>query len=234
MLIMMNNIAIITARGGSKRIPKKNIKIFKGKPIIAYSITIALQSGLFKKVIVSTDDVEIAEIAKHYGAVVPFLRTPSTSDDQSTTAEVLVEVLQNFKNADSHFDYACCLYPTAPFITRKSLTEAYELITKKEYISVFPICAFGSSIYRGLQLQQNNKVEMIWPENLNKRSQDLPVAYHDAGQFYWITVDKFLKERKLFTNNSGSIILDDLHVQDIDNETDWKIAELKYEALIKK
>jgi N-acylneuraminate cytidylyltransferase len=227
----MGNVAIITARGGSKRIPRKNIRPFRGKPIIAYSIETAIQSGLFEMVMVSTDDEEIAEISVNNGAQVPFFRSQATSDDYTGTADVLIEVINQLKASDLEFSNACCIYPTAPLLSRQSLMNAFELMKCNNYTSVFPVCAFGYPIYRGLQVKNNSSVKMIWPENQNKRSQDLPPAYHDAGQFYWLQVKPFMEERKLFTANSGAIILEELQVQDIDNETDWKIAEIKHSIL---
>ena len=227
----MANLAIITARGGSKRIPRKNIKFFRNKPIIAYSIQTALRSGLFDMVMVSTDDAEIAEIAVKYGAEVPFYRSPATADDHSGTAEVLVEVIGQLKDAGREFEFACCLYPTAPLIKIENLSTAYETLRSNGYASVFPVCPFSYPIYRALQIGEDGKVGMIWPQNLNKRSQDLPSAYHDAGQFYWMHIHSFLKEKKVMTSNSGCIILDELQVQDIDTEADWKMAEIKYSIL---
>ncbi|HEY1037869.1 MAG TPA: pseudaminic acid cytidylyltransferase [Bacteroidia bacterium] len=227
----MANVAIITARGGSKRIPRKNIKLFRGKPIIAYSIETALNSGLFDFVMVSTDDDEIAKVATQHGAEVPFMRSPKTADDYSPTADVITEVLHDLQKSGKHFDFACCLYPTAPFITTLSLNKAYELMMEKNYDSTFPVCAFSYPIQRGLKINNEGKIEMMWPENASKRSQDLAPAYHDAGQFYWINTGSFLKSNKIFTSNSGSIILDEMEVQDIDTETDWKIAELKHSLL---
>lgn len=226
----MANVAIITARGGSKRIPRKNIKTFRGKPIIAYSIETALNCGLFDYVMVSTDDDEIAEISKRFGAQVPFIRSKETADDFSGTANVVLEVLSDFKKIEKQFDNVCCIYPTAPFITKQTLEKSYQLLIEKQFDTVFPVCAFSYPIQRALEIK-NSKTSMIWPENLNKRSQDLQQTYHDAGQFYWININSFLKEKKLFTQNTGSIILNELQVQDIDNETDWKIAELKHSLL---
>ena len=226
----MANVAIIIARGGSKRIPKKNIKVFRGKSIIAYSIETALNSGLFDYVMVSTDDDEIAVIAKRAGAEVPFTRSEKNSDDLSTTADVISEVLNELKTNGKQFDNACCIYPTAPFISKENLSAAYELLIKNKFDSVFPVCSFSYPIQRALQVT-DSKVSMLLPENINKRSQELQATYHDAGQFYWLNTVSFLKEKKVFTQNSGSIILDELQVQDIDNETDWKIAELKHALL---
>jgi N-acylneuraminate cytidylyltransferase len=226
----MASVAIITARGGSKRIPRKNIKDFLGKPIIAYSIETALNSGLFDYVMVSTDDDEIAEVAKKYGAKVPFTRSKQTSDDFAGTADVVLEVLHDLRKIGKEFEYACCLYPTAPFISEQSLNESFDLLIEKKFDSVFPICQFSYPIQRALK-KSDCVINMIWPENLNKRSQDLTPSFHDAGQFYWTKVNSFLENNKLFTDNSGAIVLNELQVQDIDNETDWLIAELKYKLI---
>jgi N-acylneuraminate cytidylyltransferase len=226
----MGNVAIITARGGSKRIPRKNIKAFLGKPIIAYSIETALNSGLFDYVMVSTDDDEIAEVAKKYGAEVPFTRSKQTSDDFTGTADVVIEVLNDLKKIGKEFINACCIYPTAPFISKQTLNDSYSLLVTEKFDSVFPVCAFSYPIQRALEIN-DSKTTMVWEENLTKRSQDLAPRYHDAGQFYWLNIQSFLNAKKLFTQNTGSIILDELKVQDIDNETDWKLAELKYNLL---
>ncbi|MES2431381.1 MAG: pseudaminic acid cytidylyltransferase [Bacteroidota bacterium] len=227
----MASIAIITARGGSKRIPRKNIKDFLGKPILAYSIETALTSGLFDQVIVSTDDHEIAATALKYGATVPFIRSLENSNDFAGTADVLIEVLEQLKKNGKAYEYACCIYPTAPFINPAVLKDGHTLLIEKKYDTVFPVCAFSYPILRSLSIKEEGKVEMNWPENLNKRSQDLIPAYHDAGQFYWVNVDRFIEKQKLFTDNSGALILNELQVQDIDTEIDWKIAELKYTLL---
>ncbi len=226
----MANVAIITARGGSKRIPRKNIKDFLGKPIIAYSIETALNSGLFDYVMVSTDDDEIADLSKKYGAQVPFIRSKQTSDDFAGTADVVLEVLHDLRKIGKEFEYACCLYPTAPFISEQSLSESFDLLIEKKFDSVFPVCPFSYPIQRALEINES-KTTMVWEENLTKRSQDLATRYHDAGQFYWLNIQSFLSAKKLFTQNTGSIVLDELQVQDIDNETDWKLAELKYNLL---
>ncbi|WP_448528258.1 pseudaminic acid cytidylyltransferase [Raineya sp.] len=224
---MMNNIAIITARGGSKRIPRKNIKDFLGKPIIAYSIEASLQSGIFQEVMVSTDDTEIAEVAQKYGAKVPFLRSAKNSDDFATTADVLTEVLENYAQLGQNFQYACCLYPTAPFVTAEKLQKAFQLLTESNADSVVPVATFSYPIWRSLKIE-NGKLQMNFPENLNKRSQDLPPAYHDVGQFYFFQVAKFLSTKRLFSDFSVPLHISELEMQDIDNETDWKLAELKY------
>jgi len=225
-------IAIITARGGSKRIPGKNIKDFLGKPIIAYSIMAALESGCFDEVMVSTDSDEIASIAQSFGANIPFLRSAATSDDIASTADVLVEVLNDYIERGLEYDYACCVYPTAPFITAQKLQKGYELLIETGADSVLPVARFSYPIQRSLQIE-NNRLSMLWPEHMDTRSQDLPPAYHDSGQFYWLKVPSFLQTRKLFTSYSVPIVVPELEVQDIDSEDDWKIAEMKYLAIQK-
>lgn len=226
----MKCIAIIPARGGSKRIPRKNINHFLGKPIIAYSIESALKSGLFEEVMVSTDDEEIAALARHFGANVPFMRSEATSDDYATTAVVLEEVLTNYKAEGKKFDYGCCIYPTAPLLKISTLTEGFKLLTENHFDTVFPVQKYSYPIWRSLKLK-NGKAKLNWPEHLNSRSQDLPPAFHDAGQFYWFRTDKFMSQKALFTENSGAVTLEELEVQDIDNLTDWKLAELKYKLI---
>ena len=225
----MSNICIIPARGGSKRIPRKNIKPFFGKPIIAYSIQAALESGLFEEVMVSTDDPEIAEIAKQYGAKVPFLRSPKNSDDFATTFDVIEEVIIQYKEElNTKYDNLCCLYSCAPFVTCKTLQLAYEELENKQFDTVFPVIAFNFPIQRALS-KKEGKIFMIDEKNLTVRSQDLEETYHDAGQFYWCKTTQLLVSKKLLTNNTGGIQISELDAQDIDNETDWKLAELKYQ-----
>ena len=228
----MKLLAIIPARGGSKRIPRKNIKDFLGKPIISYSIQAALDSELFDEVMVSTDDEEIAKIAIQYGASVPFMRSEKNSDDHATTSEVLVEVLEQYKFNNKHFDFACCIYPTAPLINPLKIKEAFDVMRIKNFDSVFPVTSFSYPILRSLKMT-DGKVEMNWPEYLNSRSQDISPAFHDSGQFYWININNFLQTKNILSDNCGAIELSDLEVQDIDNETDWKLAELKHSLLYK-
>ncbi|MCS7077536.1 MAG: pseudaminic acid cytidylyltransferase [Bacteroidia bacterium] len=223
----MSNVAIITARGGSKRIPRKNIKDFLGKPIIAYSIEASLESGIFEEVMVSTEDFEIAEVAQKYGAKVPFMRSAKNSDDFATTIDVLLEVLEEYEKRGKIFEYACCLYPTAPFVTAKKLQKAYNMLLETNADSVIPVAAFSYPIWRSLKIE-NGKLQMNFPEKFNKRSQDLPSAYHDVGQFYFFVVSRFLATQKLFSEFSVPLHISELEMQDIDNETDWKLAELKY------
>jgi pseudaminic acid cytidylyltransferase len=226
----MRNLAIIPARGGSKRIPRKNIKLFLGKPIIAYSIEVAISSGLFDEVMVSTEDLEIASIAKKYGATVPFIRTSKTSNDFATTFDVIQEVLQEYGLLNEKFDFACCIYACAPFISIDILTSSFNLLKEQKFDSVFPIMPFGFPIQRALK-QEGNKVSFFNPEFSLTRSQDLEKSYHDAGQFYWMNTEVCVEKKQIQTDNSGSIILSELEGQDIDNEVDWKLAELKYELL---
>lgn len=227
----LKNLAIIPARGGSKRIPRKNIKDFLGKPIIAYSIESAITSGLFDEVMVSTDDEEIAVIAKRYGAKVPFKRTSKTSNDHATTFEVIEEVLVKYKSLNEFFKYTCCLYPCAPFVTDNKLMDAFRLLKNNSFDSVFPIMSFGFPIQRALKMKNNNKVIFFYPEFGLTRSQDLEHSYHDAGQFYWLDTEICLKKKAIITENSGSVIITEMEGQDIDNEMDWELAELKYELL---
>jgi pseudaminic acid cytidylyltransferase len=223
----MRNLAIIPARGGSKRIPRKNIRRFLGKPIIAYSIEAALESGLFEEVMVSTDDDEIAEVSLKYGANVPFLRSVENADDHATTVNVLIEVLNNYKHQRMFFDNGCCIYPTAPLLKPSIIQSGYKKLIDENFSSVFPVVEFSYPIKRSLELKQSEKVAMNWPEHLESRTQDLPKAYHDAGQFYWFNVGQLLIEKKLFGFNSGAIVLSKTIVQDIDTEDDWKLAEMK-------
>ena len=222
----MPRLAIIPARGGSKRIPRKNIKNFHGKPIIAYSIEAALKSGLFDEVMVSTDDEEIKIISLEYGAKVPFLRSENTSNDTATTLEVIREVLESYKKEDRTFDEVCCIYPTAPLMKSSHLTAGLDLL-ENEIASVFPVVPFSFPILRSLKLDEDNFVSMNWPEYSHTRSQDLPAAYHDAGQWYWLRPE--LISNSLYSDNSKVIILSEMEVQDIDNESDWKMAEVKWE-----
>lgn len=224
---MEKNIAIITARGGSKRIPKKNIKDFCGKPILAYSIEAAIESELFEEVMVSTDSDEIAEIAKKYGASVPFMRSEKTSDDFATTNDVLLEVLEEYQKRGREFEYMCCIYPTAPFVTPEKLKAAYERICETDAAQAFPVVSFSFPPQRSNVINAEGLMEYRFPEYRQARSQDLEKWYHDAGQFYMYNVRRFLQKNGMPTE-IVPIILSELEVQDIDSETDWKLAELKY------
>lgn len=226
----MRTVAIITARGGSKRIPRKNIRDFCGKPIIAYSIEAAVASGIFDTVMVSTDDAEIAEIARKFGAEVPFMRSAETANDYAATNDVVMEVLNTYAKHGDCFDVACCIYPTAPLLTADKLRGAVELLQEKNADSVIPVVRFGFPPQRSV-IMEDGMLQFKWPEYMFSRSQDLQPFYHDAGQFYCLRVESFLKENKLVMSKTAPLELSELEVQDIDNETDWKIAELKYQML---
>ena len=227
---MDKSVAVITARGGSKRIPRKNIKEFCGKPIIAYSIEAALESQVFDEVMVSTDSGEIADIARQYGAMVPFMRSEKNSNDYAVTADVLLEVLEEYVRNGYNYEYACCIYPTAPFVTGEKLRAAMETLLKENADTVMPVTAFSFPPQRGLVIK-NGKVSPMYPEHMLKRSQDLPRVYHDCGQFYCLRVDSFLRNKSLMGQNTVPIIVNELEVQDIDNETDWRLAEVKFRML---
>lgn len=225
---MNKNIAIIPARGGSKRIPKKNIKDFMGKPMIAYAIEAAQNSKLFDEIMVSTDCESIAHVAKEYGAKIPFMRSDKNASDYASTAEVLFEVLDKYKDMDIEFENLCCIYPCVPFLTGTILQEAYTQFEGFE--SLIPVCKYPVPIEWALNikkgyLQANNQ------EALNIRSQDLTDKYYDVGMFYFSTVKSFYRNKNLQNNMTKAFIMDELQVQDIDNESDWKMAELKYRIL---
>ena len=229
---MDKSLAIIPARGGSKRIPRKNIKDFLGKPIIAYAIETALNCGLFSDVMVSTDDPEIAEIAKNHGAAVPFLRSKNNADDFASTVDVIKEVEREYNARFSLvFDKICCIYPTAPLIKTEHLRAGMSLLSESDFDAVFPVVPFSYPIWRGLEVT-DGRVKMVWPENQNVRSQDLKPVYHDAGQWYWYNPTKITDS--LFTSNTASIILSEEEVQDIDTPSDWLMAEMKYKLLYEK
>jgi len=222
------NIAIIPARGGSKRVPRKNIRDFLGRPILAYSIEAALQAGCFDEVIVSTDDPDIAALARAHGAEVPFLRSAATSGDHATTADVLVEVLQEYAQRARSFELACCIYPTAPFVTAVDLREgAARLQADESLAGLLPVTRFSYPIQRALRVVEG-RLSMMQPEHLETRSQDLEPAFHDAGQFYWLRVSRFLQTWSLMASPTAAMVLPEWRVQDIDDEDDWCLAELKF------
>ncbi len=223
----MAKLAIIPARGGSKRIPRKNIKPFLGKPIIAYSIEAALKSGLFDEVMVSTDDEEIANVVRKYGAKVPFYRSKEKSNDYAVLADVVEEVVYCYSKKQINFEEVCCILPTAPFVKPNKLKESYDMFISGDYDSVFPVLEYSFPIQRSLKIKEG-KVTMVYSENLNTRSQDLEPRYHDSGQFYWMKIKTFLNEKKILTKNTGAYVISELEAQDIDTEIDWRLAELKY------
>lgn len=228
----MKNLCIIPARGGSKRIPRKNIKTFLGKPIIAYSIEAALDSGLFDEVMVSTDDKEFADVARKYGASVPFLRSEVTANDYATTVDVLLEVVEQYKLRGKIFESICCLYSTAPFVTSDRLKEAYSKLSDK-IDACFTMVEYSYPIQRSLRINEEGQVEIKYPEYLKSRTQDLEKVYHDAGQFYFVKTDTLLNEKTVWCKRTAPLILSELEVQDLDTLTDWQLAQMKYELVHK-
>jgi N-acylneuraminate cytidylyltransferase len=223
-------LCVIPARGGSKRIPRKNIKPFYGKPIIAYSIEAAIKSNCFDLVIVSTDDEEIAEISRQYGAQTPFTRPPQFSDDYIGVIPVIRHAVKWFLDRGKNFQQVCCIYPTAPFINSDDITSGLSILTETNDDYVFSVTNYAFPIQRAIRILESNKVEMFQPKEFNTRSQDLEEAYHDAGQFYWGKASAWLNETSVFSKTSSPIFLPRSRVQDIDNMDDWKHAELIYQA----
>lgn len=224
----MHNICIIPARGGSKRIPRKNVRDFLGKPIIAYSIEAALKSGLFEEVMVSTEDAEIAAIAKQCGASVPFMRSADTANDFAGTDDVVKEVLREYKKQGREFEVVCCIYATAPFVTVENLKKAYEQIGDT-YDAAFSIVRYSYPVQRALCVR-NGFTGMREPQYYDARSQDLEPVFHDAGQFYFMKVND-IDNLLFWTDHTYGLELSELMVQDLDNETDWQLAEMKYKLL---
>lgn len=223
----MRNLCIIPARGGSKRIPRKNIKMFLGKPIIAYSIETAKASGLFEEIIVSTDDEEIAITARRYGAKVPFMRSTETASDYATTEDVLKEVLAKYKALGREFENFCCFYPTAPLVQKNDVISAYNRLLQSNFSCVYPVVRFSYPIWRCLDLTEDGTLIRHWPEFEKSRSQDLPIVFHDTGTFYWFKT----KLWEAGEHTVGGYEIDETTVQDIDTETDWHLAEMKYKIL---
>lgn len=228
----MSALAIITARGGSKRIPRKNIRPFLGKPIIQYSIEAALSSGAFTEVMVSTDDEEIARIAQSAGASVPFMRSAEAANDYASTDDVIREVLRSYEARGQQFDTFCCIYPTAPFVTAKKLQTAMEMLKQAE--SVMPVVAFSYPVQRGLVIDSQGHIGYKWKEYAAARSQDLEKIYHDCGQFYACRTEAFFREGTTDTPAMIPLILPEMEVQDIDTLEDWAIAEVKYQKMQEK
>jgi len=225
------NICVIPARGGSKRIPRKNIKEFNGKPIIAYSIEAALKSNCFSQVIVSTDDDEISEVAKKYGALVPFVRPDELSNDYAGTISVIKHAIEWMENNNNYIESVCCLYATAPFIQSKIISKAYQQLKDSNSDYCFSVTSFSFPIQRAIKIVQGDKVNMFYPEHFNTRSQDLEEAYHDAGQFYWGKAQAFKDESPLFSEVATPYVLPRYLVQDIDTMEDWIRAEAMYKVL---
>ncbi len=229
----MSSIAIITARGGSKRVPRKNIKNFCGKPIMLYSVEAALTSGCFDEVMVSTDDEEIAQLAREAGASVPFLRSEKTSGDFATSAEVIEEVLEEYKKRGQNFEYACILYPTAPFVTGDKLGKAMKMLIEEGADSVLPIVQFSFPPQRAF-VSKDGRIRFANEQYAKARSQDLEPMYHDCGQFCCFKTELFLTKHTLVTENTMGIVCPETEVQDIDTIEDWNLAELKYTMMKEK
>jgi len=223
-------VAVIPARGGSKRILRKNIKNFYGKPIIAWSIEAAINSKCFDKVIVSTDDKEIAEVALSYGAEVPFIRPAYLSDDYTNTTKVVKHAIEWYEENGTKINLACCIYATAPFISIDDILEGLVTIEENECQYVFSVTNYEFPIQRSFRIA-NNGVEMLYPENFSKRSQDLEEIYHDAGQFYWGKPSSWIDDMDIFCEHSLPIFIPRYRVIDIDNENDWQQAEIMFEIL---
>lgn len=223
-------VAIIPARGGSKRIPRKNIRPFAGKPIIAYSIDAARQSGLFDRIIVSTDDEEIAAVARGYGAETPFLRPPELADDHAGTNEVVAHALRWLADSGTPAQLACCIYATAPFVTAANLAVGLETLRAGNKSFAFSVTGFDFPIYRAIRLLSDGGVSPCFPQFIEQRSQDLEPAYHDAGQFYWGHATAFMTGLALFAPHSAPVVLARHQVQDIDTQEDWERAENMYFA----
>lgn len=226
----MKNIAIITARGGSKRIPKKNIKDFMGKPMVAYAIEACIESGIFNEVMVSTDCPEIAEISKMLGAKVPFMRSAKTSDDFATTFDVVEEVINEYKKLGKEFDNICCVYPCVPFLKTETLKKAYEKLITSKNDGLMPVCKYPVPIEWAMKIED----EILVPndrEAQNIRSQDLTPKYFDVGMFYFMKTNVMMNEKTVVLKKTSPYIMDETEIQDIDTEEDWQIAELKYKML---
>lgn len=224
-------IAVIPARGGSKRIPRKNIKIFCGKPMIAWSISVAIESGLFDRIFVSTDDTEIAKVAIEWGAEAPFLRPPELSGDFTGTTEVMAHATKWAQNQGWKLDAVCCIYATAPLIQIKDLMQGLSLLETGAWDYAFPVAEFSAPIFRAFKCNEYGGVEMFFPEHFETRSQDLPIAFHDAGQFYWGRPIAWMESRRIFSRHSALVKLPSWRVQDIDNWDDWLRAEFLFNKL---
>lgn len=224
-------IAVIPARGGSKRIPRKNIKLFCGKPMIAWSIEAAFASGLFEHVVLSTDDAEIAEVARVYGAEVPFMRPAALSDDHTPTSQVVAHAIEWYRENGLMPDPVCCIYATAPFVTAVDLKRGLQTLTDSGSDFAFSVTSYPFPIQRAIKLTNEARVEMFQPEHLNTRSQDLEEAWHDAGQFYWGRGEAWLTGKPIFSTNAAPVMLPRHRVQDIDTTEDWVRAEWMFKAL---
>ncbi len=226
----MRNLCIIPARGGSKRIPRKNIKPFLGKPIIAYSIEAALNAGIFDEIMVSTDDAEIASIAKQYGADVPFFRSEKTANDYATLADVIKEVIEEFGVRGQLFDNVCCILATSPMVQSSDLITGLDKLKNSRFTTIVPIVEFSYPILRSFRMNDDGEINYNWPEHAKTRSQDLAPSYHDSGTFYWYKIQPWIEGTVI----RGAVVVGEETVQDIDTDHDWDIAELKYRLMFEK
>jgi len=226
----MSIIAIITARSGSKRVPKKNIKLFMGQPIISYPISAALNTKIFDEVMVSTDSEEFASIAKNFGAQVPFLRSEKNSNDTASTFDAIEEVITCYKERGKIFDYVCCIYPCSPFLTSKMLIQAYKNLENND--AVMPVCKYSPPIDWALTIDKNNTLSPLDRNKLNLRSQDITPKYFDVGMFYFCKISKMLEQKTLMPNKTYPFIINSKYCQDIDTDEDWEIAEMKYKLFM--
>ena len=224
-------VAVIPARGGSKRIPRKNIKLFNGKPMIAWSIEAAKASGLFDRIIVSTDDAEIAEVARQWGADVPFMRPEAISNDYAGTTPVIAHATQWALDQGMDIEAVCCIYATAPFLQVGDLKQGWQALTSGDWDYAFTVTDFAAPIFRAFKQSTGGGIEMFFPEHFSTRSQDLPVALHDAGQFYWGRPAAWLEDKRIFDQRSKPIVIPRWRVQDIDTLDDWDLAEIIYKQL---
>jgi pseudaminic acid cytidylyltransferase len=224
-------LALIPARGGSKRIPRKNVKLFAGLPMIAHALRAARETGLFDRIIVSTDDEAIADVARQHGAEIPFLRPAALADDFAGTDAVIQHALEWFAQQGEQVSEFCCIYATAPFVQPAYIHRGLEILRARQAATTFSVTSYASTIFRSLKIDGNGRMEMFWPENFTKRSQDLPEAFHDAGQFYWGDTARYLVEGRLFSSNSFPVIIPRSRVQDIDTPEDWERAEQMFRVL---
>ena len=224
-------VAVIPARGGSKRIPRKNIRNFCGKPMMAWTIEAALRSDCFERVIVSTDDAEIAEIALEYGAEVPFTRPAELADDYAGTTEVIGHATQWMLGQHWSVEAVCCLYAAAPFVQVDDIRRGLDILKSGTWAYVFTATEYAAPIFRSFRLHPEGGIEMFFPQHLTTRSQDLPVAVHDAGQFYWGAPDAWLEQKRIFDRHSYALVIPRWRVQDIDTDDDWRRAEILWDVL---
>jgi len=224
-------LCVIPARGGSKRIPRKNIRDFCGKPMIAWSIETAIKSECFDRIIVSTDDEEIASVAKEYGAEIPFMRPAQLADDYTGTTAVIAHAIEWQNSHEEAADTVCCLYATAPFVQATDLQKGFDILKSSGAEYAFSVTSYAFPIQRAIRITQNQRVEMFQPENFDTRSQDLEEAWHDAGQFYWGSAAAWLANKPIFSSDAVPVLLPRHRVQDIDASEDWERAALMFKLL---